>query len=834
MKRERRRDFFIGIILVIGLALSFSLAWALQQWLYTRQVGTQIRAADTWGHHLGQELRADLNQMSTISTVFSRVAKVDPELFSSVVRSVASDDTIAALAWAPEVTTENLDEFLRAYRGFGFDRTTLTAHLSVAPHVFPIAMASGASIHLQQGLELNTRPDLADGLNKALDGSKPIHLVLSQGTGTSRLTLIEPVVVDGGDGLGVLVAEIDLARIVSGSRGDVGEELQMVLLGPKAPGEPDTVLWSDSGLVTRTLAGEALVEVPLNIGETRFTAKIISLRPLPTIFWEAALAGLLGLVSTLSIVGYCRYLFARVTENLTIVEESAQNLKAKEQDYNESLQRLEKAEEKYHDLFVKSQALIWTQDEQGFLSSLNPASADSLGYRLDEMRGRCLKDFIIPTERHTFPQFLERSRTQETSKGLLKLYTKNGATRFWMYQTSLSEEGGAISVRCHALDVTESQQTERELERLSRRNELILESVGEGIYGINLAGECTFVNPAALKFTGHSREELMKAVSTMHEILQPENADGSESPWEESPTYSTLNDGEIRRVNGEYMWRKDATRFPVDYVVTPIVEDDERILGAVVTFQDVTQRRAVEQMKNEFISIVSHELRTPLTSIRGSLGLLASGLLKKFPDKADKMLKIAVENTDRLVRLINDILDIERLESGKVTVEQQECNLASLMLGASETMQAMANDNGVKLVVEPFQTTVWADSDRCLQVLTNLLSNAIKFSNREDEIRLFAETVDEVEGGWVKVSVQDTGRGIPDRALGKIFERFGQVDASDSREKGGTGLGLPICKTIVEQHGGTLWVDSEVGKGSTFHFTLPTEKREVEEAPEES
>lgn len=268
------------------------------------------------------------------------------------------------------------------------------------------------------------------------------------------------------------------------------------------------------------------------------------------------------------------------------------------------------------------------------------------------------------------------------------------------------------------------------------------------------------------------------------------------------------------------MWRKDGSRFPVEYVVTPIVEDDERILGAVVTFQDVTERKAVEQMKNEFISIVSHELRTPLTSIRGSLGLLASGLLTKFPDKAEKMLKIAVENTDRLVRLINDILDIERLESGKVSVEQQECDLSELMKGATETMQAMASSNGVKLVLEPMREKVWADSDRILQVLTNLLSNAIKFSESGKLVSLKAQ---EWEPGWVRVDVIDQGRGIPAEKTSKIFERFGQVDASDSREKGGTGLGLPICRTIVEQHGGRLWVESVLGEGSTFSFTLPTE-----------
>ena len=817
MNRGRRRDFIVGLILFVGLGLSWALAWALQQWIGERQTGTSIRAAESWGHRLGQELRNDENQLATIATVFAQVEKVEPPLFSSVVRNVSVDNSISAVAWAPEVTDKSLGSFIEQYGRFGFEQAALSGRLLEFERLFPIAMASGSSSHLQQSLELNTQPALAEGLEKALAEAKMVPVLVPEGGDRVSLNLLNPVVIDSGDGLGILVAELDLSKLVSSARGDVSESLSVRLYGSAAdPAAPP--LWTDGAAYNHEIA-----EVPLAVGDQRWTARFYSSQEVPAVFWEAALAGLLGLASTLSIVMYCRSLFARAAEHQDKADESAQSLKVKEQAYKESMQRLEKAEERYRDLFEKSQALIWTQDVQGTLQSLNPASADSLGYQTTEMKGRSLKDFIIPTERHTFPQYLDRCRNQETSKGLLKLYTKNGATRFWMYQTSLTDEGGDVLVRCHALDVTESQQAERELERLSRRNELILESVGEGVYGINLAGECSFVNPAALTFTGHSREELMKAVHTMHEILQPHKEDGSEYPWEESPSYATLNDGEVRRVKAETMWRKDGSRFPVDYVVTPIVEDDERILGAVVTFQDVTERRAIEQMKNEFISIVSHELRTPLTSIRGSLGLLASGLLKKFPDKADKMLKIAVENTDRLVRLINDILDIERLESGKVTVEQQECDLAGLMMGASETMQAMANDNGVRLVVEPFQTKVWADSDRCLQVLTNLLSNAIKFSSRDGEVKLFAELEDNDTGRWVKVSVKDNGRGVPPDAVAKIFERFGQVDASDSREKGGTGLGLPICKTIVEQHGGMLWVESEVGKGSTFLFTLPTE-----------
>ena len=146
--------------------------------------------------------------------------------------------------------------------------------------------------------------------------------------------------------------------------------------------------------------------------------------------------------------------------------------------------------------------------------------------------------------------------------------------------------------------------------------------------------------------------------------------------------------------------------------------------------------------------------------------------------------------------------------------------LSTLMNSASDTMSAMASENKVELVIDLLEAFVWVDSDRILQVLTNLLSNAIKFSGDDTKVILSAKAQDD---DWVRVTVRDSGRGIPSDKIDKIFERFGQVDASDSREKGGTGLGLPICKTIVTQHGGGIWVESELGKGSSFHFTLPTE-----------
>jgi len=188
-----------------------------------------------------------------------------------------------------------------------------------------------------------------------------------------------------------------------------------------------------------------------------------------------------------------------------------------------------------------------------------------------------------------------------------------------------------------------------------------------------------------------------------------------------------------------------------------------------------------------------------------------------LPARGQRMLEIALQNTERLVRLINDLLDIERMQAGKVSMAKTTCNLAELMTQAGEGMQAMADKAEVRLVVQPLQTELWVDPDRIIQTLTNLLSNAIKFSPAGTTVRLSAEP----QGEQFIVQVTDQGRGIPAEKLESIFERFQQVDASDSREKGGTGLGLAICRSIVHQHGGRIWVESMPGKGATFFFTLP-------------
>ncbi len=238
----------------------------------------------------------------------------------------------------------------------------------------------------------------------------------------------------------------------------------------------------------------------------------------------------------------------------------------------------------------------------------------------------------------------------------------------------------------------------------------------------------------------------------------------------------------------------------------------------------ITRQSELDTIKDEFISTVSHELRTPLTSIRGSLGLLSAGLMGNLDPKAQNLLRIAVTNTDRLIRLINDILDLERMQSGRAPLHVRRCSLAELAQQAVETMTSMAETAHVRLDLAtplPLDCAFDGDPDRILQVITNLLSNAIKFSPVTSTIQLSIESVP----ASLTLRVADQGRGIPVEKLDSIFERFGQVEASDARQKGGTGLGLAICRTIVAQHNGTIWAESNQqqgrGPGASLLVTLP-------------
>ncbi len=273
--------------------------------------------------------------------------------------------------------------------------------------------------------------------------------------------------------------------------------------------------------------------------------------------------------------------------------------------------------------------------------------------------------------------------------------------------------------------------------------------------------------------------------------------------------------GETLTYESEILLDRQVRHFSATYI--PDLDRNGTVKGLVALVSDISDLKAISQMKDEFISVVSHELRTPLTSIYGALKLLVTSPQSGLEEEDREMLNIAVTNTERLIRLVNDVLDLERIESGKIKMNKQSCNTADLVRQAIEVMLPMAHAQDVTLVAEPCPIAINADPDHIHQTLTNLLSNAIKFSPSHSSVWL---TVDERESETL-FKVSDRGRGIPSDKLEHIFERFQQVNASDSRDKGGTGLGLAICYKIIEEHDGRIWAESKLNQGSTFCFTIP-------------
>jgi two-component system sensor histidine kinase VicK len=480
------------------------------------------------------------------------------------------------------------------------------------------------------------------------------------------------------------------------------------------------------------------------------------------------------------------------------------------------------SEARYRQLVEGSLGMVCTHDLAGNLLSVNTHGAESLGRTVAEMTGQNIARFMPPEHRNSIASYLQEITHTGEAQGRLHICHREGDVRVIAFRNKLIEVADrAPYVLGFGVDISEQVRAEEKLRALIHQSNSILESVGDGIYGVDLDGRVTVVNPAAAQMLGYKPNELLGR--NMHELVQPTRADGTPYPENESPVFATIKDLDTVRVADEVFWRKDGTSFPVEFVARPQIDstggaDGNKAIGVVVAFTDTTERRQLDRMKDEFISTVSHELRTPLTSLRAALGLVTGGALATRPEKMQQMLEIAIGNTDRLIRLVNDILDIERISSGNAELHAEMLPAEALFERAVSLQQAAALRTNLRFTVEANGVEVWGDPDRILQTLANLISNATKYSPPGGEICLSAYYLDENEAQF---DVRDQGRGVPADKLDSIFERFQQVDASDSRAMGGTGLGLAICRSIISQHGGRIWATSPPGEGASFHFTLP-------------
>lgn len=499
---------------------------------------------------------------------------------------------------------------------------------------------------------------------------------------------------------------------------------------------------------------------------------------------------------------------------------------------------LRESEARFHLAFENAAIGMALVSLEGRWLQVNRSLCEMLGYSEPELLATTFQAITHPDDLAMGLTYLQRLSSGEISAFRLeKRYVHKLGQVVWVALSSSVVRDGQehpLYVVAQIEDITERKAAQEKLQNLSTA----LESAVEGIALLNPQGCYVQVNPAYATMLGYQPTELLGM--RWQQTAYPEDVAKMEIAYQQM-----LNTGKVE-IDARAL-RKNGTVFDQQMVMVKAYNQQQQFNGTYCFVKDISERREIERMKDEFISIVSHELRTPLTSISAALDLLAGGVLHNQPDDAQQMLSIAANNTDRLVRLINDILDIERIESSKIVMTKQVCDAADLMNQAIEAIQDMAERANITLSVVPLSVPLWADPDRIIQVLTNLLSNAIKFSPTGSTIWLTAEFIPPSNSAipsapdptsqhpllplpshasprlpsTLLIKVIDQGRGIPSDKLESIFERFQQVDASDSRRKGGTGLGLAICRSILQQHDGQIWAESTLGQGSTFCFTLP-------------
>jgi PAS domain S-box-containing protein len=386
---------------------------------------------------------------------------------------------------------------------------------------------------------------------------------------------------------------------------------------------------------------------------------------------------------------------------------------------------------------------------------------------------------------------------------------------------------GAFSMVVTGRNVTFARLVEErthDLRDSETRMRTIVESVVDGIVTIDAYGIVESCNAAAERIFGISSRAL--AGRSIKEFA-------TQSHHEELDSFFVI----YRRTGGTQALprlhelegrRWDGSVFPLEIGLSEV-----ELLGQhkfIAIIRDITERKQVERMKMEFVSTVSHELRTPLTSIRGSLGLLAGGTLGPLPPMVSNMVNLAHKNTARLIKLVNDILDMERLQSDGLEFAEEDIPIPDLIRAAVEENRGYVAELSVNLAVRGDipEAVVRGDSTRLAQALANLISNAAKFSPRNDTVEIRVNREDYL----VRISVADHGDGIPEEAQSTIFDRFTQADSSDTRKRGGTGLGLHITKTIIERHGGQISFESRTGKGTVFNIDLPVVVDDAEEIAE--
>lgn len=450
--------------------------------------------------------------------------------------------------------------------------------------------------------------------------------------------------------------------------------------------------------------------------------------------------------------------------------------------------------------------VICVIDVQSCFVSVSPACKPAWGYPADELVGHSLSEFLALEDVEGSLRAAigaEHSIDKVTFENRFKRKNGEYINLLWSAHWSASDKG----LFCVVHDITDRKAAEELLRQSEERIRAMLESLPVSLVIINKLGYIEFTNSTTERMTGFSYTEL---VGEQLSVILPEKLKSYDMAGIDSLIKECRN-----RVVGGVATRKDGETFPADISISEFSTRGESKF--MVILLDVTERQEIERMKHEFVAMISHDLRTPLTSLQTLLVMMEEGILGTLTERGAKLAVQGRKETERLMRLIRDLLDLEKMQTGKFTMHFEEMSMRGIIETSVAAVRKFAETRNITIMVPENDSRCQADGGRLIQVLINLLSNAIKFSPSQETIKVLLEETE----NELKISVCDNGRGVPKDKAALIFEKYQQVENNDAKQKGGVGLGLAICKTIIEQHGGKIGVESTPGKGSTFWFSIP-------------
>lgn len=479
-------------------------------------------------------------------------------------------------------------------------------------------------------------------------------------------------------------------------------------------------------------------------------------------------------------------------------------------------------------MFNTAPVIMLVLDTDGRIVNFNPCMERISGYKAEEIKGKDWFDtFLSEKDRSKIRELFKQAVNERHTRGNINpIITKDGHEVFveWYDETLKDKNGETIGLIAIGQDITERRKAEQERQQAEEKYRTIFENSAAAITLVDDKEQIISWNRYAEELLGMNKEDL---------YLKPVQSLYPEGQWERIRTLDIGQKG-IQRHLETKMIRKDGGLIDVDVSLSILKNSDGKIMGSIGVTTDITERKRAEKQlkeaietKSQFVSTVSHELRTPLASMKEAISIVADEVAGKLSKDQRHFLGIANRNAERLSRLINQVLDFQKLSANKMKFHIVENNISEAVSEACHTMSLYAKEKQVELSTELNDDLPKAvfDSDGIMQVLTNLISNAIKFTPEKGKVTVSVRH----EGEDLAIGVSDTGTGIPKENMHKLFEPFCQIHQAGKEQVKGTGLGLPIVRKIVEAHNGRIDVESEVGKGTTFTVFLPLDGKPAPE-----